>query len=301
MAEEADKLAAFQEMLDKQPEREEADTLVDDDPLAVESTIDESDDTEQLAADDDSGAEIPAEEAKTVSAEGPSFLMKRAAIDAGIPEFVVNWARDDAQLQQMLETIGPASGAPVDAAEEAKPALEYMLPEDEFGADDPMAKQVRHLIDTLNSKLAEIDKKATAAEEVKQTLSQREQQAIYTAIATPFDEVLDSFQSDVLGTAGSLTPKQERVRFELFEKYKALGAAPTLPADRLKQKARVVLQDDYGSLVEQKQQQERAKQKQAKTVLGGGQARNVQKPLTHEDKLKEFQNFLDKKKQRATT
>lgn len=277
----ASALESLQASLDATEEPEAVDEVNEQEPGVEESA--EADPVEEQAT----------EQVAEVLSEGPSFLMKQAATTAGIPQFLVETAHDDAQLQGWMEMLSQPG-----EAKEAEPEAPFSLnlPEDEFGADDPVRKQFSALVATLNGKFAEQEKKLREFEETRTEIQRREYQAAHKAVFSPFDEVLDSYDSDVLGKTGSCTPKQIQAREKIAAKYQALGATPGMDATALKRKAILAISDEQPDLVEQHNKKAQAARTQPQRVLGGGGQRSVEKPKGPKEIMAEWDLALAGKK-----
>ncbi len=271
-------LAEFQQQLNAAPDEEQ-----------VEETA-QAEGVEESAEGDSVGDEA-AEEQAEVADEGPSFLMKRAAVEAGIDPALVGRAESDAQLQLMIEAAGGRVESEVAPKEDFTLSLE--LPEEEFGADDPVRKQFASWQEKLNKKQQEIDKALSALTTFANSQLDREEQNEWQSLYTPFDKALDSFESPLLGTSGKLTDKQRAERAAIASKYTALGATSDMPAEELQRYAELAVSAARKELIEQRTKKQQATAQQKRQVLGGGGAqRGVQPARTMADDLADWNKSI---------
>jgi hypothetical protein len=269
-------LEEMQQMLDAAPEVEEP----------------EVEETAQAEGDDDSaeGEAVetePAEVAEEVADEGPSFLMKRAAVEAGIDPALVGRAKDDDQLALMIEAASRTETK--DAAPAEDLSLKLELPEEEFGADDPVRKQFAAWQDKLNKQQQEVSKALAALTTFANGQLDREDQQQWAQLYTPFDQALDSFESPLLGTSGKLSDKQKAERALIADKYLALGATADMPAEEKQRYAELAVAAARKDLVEQRHKKQQAAARQTRQVTGGGgPQRTVQRATSREDLLAEW-------------
>lgn len=274
----SDSLAEFQQSLDQAPEEEEVE------------------ETEQAEGDDDSaeGEAVetePAEVAEEVADEGPSFLMKRAAVEAGIDPALVGQAKDDAHLALMIQAATrPETKEAVPAVDRT---LKLELPEDEFGPDDPIRKVLSSWQQALNEQREEHEKALSALTAFANGQLDREDQHQWAELYTPFDKALDSFESPLLGTSGKLTDKQKAERAAIADKYVALGATADMPVEEKQRYAELAVAAARKDLVEQRNKKQQATTRQARTVTGGGgPQRTVQRAKTTVDTFAEWNKSL---------
>jgi hypothetical protein len=292
-------LAEMQAQLDGAPETEEETKT---EPEAEEAEGDEPE-TEQQPGVEQSAA---TDSGAPAGAEGPSFLMKRVAEQSGVDPKLIALAVNDAQLEQMIEVTTKREA---DTTETDAPAptfeLKVELPEDEFPADDPVRKHLETWKEQLTKQFEEHAKGLQAmAAFANEELDRRDREAQeaqfseYSKLASPFDEYLDSFASDVLGTAESCktNEKQRAARVAVWERYNGLGAKPTLDKETLTRKAALAMQDFNPDLVEQRNQKQQTAAKQSKTVLGGSASKRSPSPKPSEAQaLREWQDMIEGK------
>jgi hypothetical protein len=277
---ELDPLAEMQQMLDSAPEVEE--------PEVEETAQAEGDDD---SAEGDPVETEPAEVAEEVADEGPSFLMKRAAVEAGIDPALVGRAKDDDQLALMIEAASRPE--PKDVAPAKDRTLKLELPEEEFGPDDPVRKVFESLQQQFNEQLEERDKALAALTTFANSQLDREDQQQWQALYEPFDKALDSFESPLLGTSGKLSDKQRAERALIAEKYVALGATTDMSAEEKARYAELATAAVRKDLVDQRNKKQQAATRQARQVTGGGgPQRTVQRVKTKDDLLSEWDKSL---------
>lgn len=271
-------LAEFQQSLDAVPEEEQVDETEQAEGVEQSAEGDSVDDqaTEEAAADVD---------------EGPSYLMKRAAVEAGIDPSLVGRAKDDAQLQLMIEAANRPEAKETTPPEDL--SLTVDLPEDEFSADDPVRKVFTAWQEKLNKQQQEVSKALSALTAFANSQLDREDQQQWDSLYTPFDKALDTFESPVLGTSGKLTEKQREARAAIAEKYTALGASPDMPAEELQRYADLAVAAARKDLIEQRNKKQQASAQQKRQVIGGaGAQRTVQRAKTTNDVFAEWNKSL---------
>lgn len=270
-------LDEFQKLLDGAPEEE------------VAEETEQAEGVEQSAAGDAVETEEVAETAP-VADEGPSFLMKQEAVRAGIPNALIEFCRDDRQLEQMIAMAAPVEEQSVESDEDSP--YKFLLPEDEFGADDPVAKQIRAIVDAANA-----DRKA-----MKQTIQRleleqgrREQAEIaqqYAQLYGPFDEFLDELNDPRFGDHKNLTAAQQRERYAVAIKYQGLGATPETPVELKRRMAESALSVHAPDVIEKRNKQKQPPVDQRRQVLGGGAKRTPQSKPSEADLLAHMDKAL---------
>lgn len=258
-----DPLKAFEEFLSGAAAPATEQPLADDDAAGEPDAVDEE------AAEEEPSPEESTDQPPV--AEGPSFVMKQVALNAGVDQRWVNVAKDDAQLQQFIELAGRREEEPQTPAEPEKDELELRvdLPEDEYGPDDPLRKAFAAMQETLNKQRQEYKRNIAALAAFANQRIQAEEQQEYQKLYSPFDETLDSYASPVLGKSGSLTPAQNAVREAVAQKYLGLGATAGMSADVLSEYTQYALQATRKDVYQQHQKQQQASARQQKKVLGG--------------------------------
>lgn len=278
-------LEEMQKMLDSAPEVRE-----DEEEQAVEET-EQAEGVEESAEGDDAVETEEVEETAEVADEGPSFLMKRAAVEAGIDPSIVGRAKDDAQLELLIEAAQKPERGDAPSPEEFTLSLE--LPEDDFAPDDPVRKVFTAIQEKWNKREQEVGKALSALTAFANMQLQREDQQAWSSLYDPFDKALDSFESPLLGTTGNLSEKQRAERNAIAEKYSALGANASMPAEELQRYAELAVSAVRKDLIEQRTRKQQATTRQQKQVTGGGgPQRTVQRPKTREDLLAEWDKSL---------
>jgi hypothetical protein len=271
-------LDEFQKLLDGAPEEE----------VAAETA--QAEGVEQSAEGDAVETEEVVE-TPAVADEGPSFLMKQEAVRAGIPVTLIEFCRDDRQLEQMIAMAAPVEEQTAESDEDSP--YKFLLPEDEFGADDPVAKQIRALVDAATA-----DRKALKAEiaKLKDDHDQREREALqsaYESLYSPLDDYLDDLQDPRFGNfAKGLTPLQQRERREVAARYQGLGAKPETPAEQKRRKVELALSDYAPDVIEKRNKQKQPPVDQRRQVLGGGAKRTPQARKSEADLLDDWDKAL---------
>lgn len=286
--EEVDHSAALEEMqkmLDSSPEIRE-----DDEEAEIEET-EQAEGVEESAEGEDAVETKDVEETPEVADEGPSFLMKRAAVEAGIDPSIVGRAKDDAQLELLIEAARQPERGDAVPTEDFSLALE--LPEDDFAPDDPVRKVFTAIQEKWNQREQEVGKALSALTAFANMQIQREDQQTWSALYDPFDKTLDSFESPLLGTTGKLSDKQRTERAAIAEKYAALGASPDMPAEELQRYTELAVAAARKDLIDQRNKKQQATTRQQKQVTGGGgPQRTVQRPKTREDLIAAWDRSL---------
>ena len=271
-------LAEFQASLNSTPEEEEQ----------IEET-EQAEGVEQ-SAEGDSVDEQATDEGAEVVDEGPSFLMKRAAVEAGIDPALVGRATSDAQLELMIEAANRPE--PQESTPAKDRTLKLDLPEEEFGPDDPIRKVFVSLQEQLNQQREEHEKALAALTAFANSQLDREDRTQWETLYTPFDKALDSFESPLLGTSGKLTDKQRAERAAIAEKYTALGATADMPADELQRYAELAVAAARKDLIEQRSKKQQAVAQQQRRVIGGSAQRSIKPAKTTDDVFAEWNKAL---------
>lgn len=278
-------LDEMQKMIDSAPE-----VVEDDEDAPVEETA-QVEGVEESADDEDAVETEAVEETAEVADEGPSFLMKRAAVEAGIDPTLVGRAKDDAQLELMIEAARQPAQGDAPPPEDFTLALE--LPEDDFAPDDPVRKVFSAIQEKWNKREQEVGKALSALTAFANMQLQREDRQEWSSLYAPFDKALDAFESPLLGTSGKLSDKQRAERAAIAEKYAALGASADMPAEELQRFAELAVAAARKDLIEQRNKKQQAATRQQKQVTGGGgPQRTVQRVKTRDDVLAEWDKSL---------
>ncbi len=263
---------------------------------SLRAGVDPDAETEQTNSDEPAADVDPVEEEVTSDVDqfgdGPSFLMKRAALDAGLDESLVAKAKDDATLELLIETAGKArqTEAKPEEARVADFALPVNLPEDEFGPDDPIRKMFVEWSAALKDEISEARKGlGMLAQHANRQLEQAEQSQqaeVYSKLSKPFDTFLDSFDSDVLGNSKKPSPKMIAERSAIWDKYLALGVDPSMSEEDMTLYVELAATAHSKALVEQRNKKRQAAESQpSKVIGGGGNTKSVDRPLTLEEKM----------------
>jgi len=145
--------------------------------------------------------------------EGPSIAMRAVARQANIPQKLVDFARDDAQLQELVDLASQEDSRP--PPPEPEPAFELSLPDDEYGEDDAIRKQFAKMKDHYSGQIDSLHKNMNTMVDVLQTIegdqrSQSEHQAAVTQ--DEFDRSLDELNDPTFGKSGDLRRAQTKMR-----------------------------------------------------------------------------------------
>jgi hypothetical protein len=236
-----------------------------------EQTPSDDDSAEVVAGDEQEVTETPEPE---VIPEGPSFLMKQEAARAGVDPKFIAVAKDDAQLEQMIVAVSRDA----DVKEELLPefSLTIDLPEDEYPADDPIRKQLEKITAAVVERVKLNERYIGSLAQIETERMEREErsnleakQREYTTVATPFDQLLDSFNDPLLGKTGTNDPKQREKRVEIWSLYQGIGADAKQPPEVLSRKALKALEEVRPDLAERYTQNKKAAEAQARRVTGG--------------------------------
>lgn len=279
-------LDAFDDFLNGQPEK------IQDEPVVTEP---ESGD-EPAAATDPVEAEASVAEAVD---EGPSFLMKQAALTAGVDPDWLSIAKDDAQLEQMIEVARKNRPAKTEPSEPEKDELELevSLSEDEYGPDDPVRKHLVSWAEKLNKQRTETKQYLSSLAAVANQQLQSQEREVWHKLYDPLNETLDSFESPLLGKTGSETPAQKALRISIAERYVGVGATHTMSAAEMKRLADLTIAATRPDLVEQRTKKQQAAARQPSKVIGGNPAaRPVKGTPTYEESMSDWNAFLEGKK-----
>jgi hypothetical protein len=120
----------FGQLFDEIGTKEEDNELPDDLPADPEPG-DEAPETDEADAGKEAQAAAPA--------EGPGLAMKNLAKQQGVPQELIDTARDDEQLEQWMGMVAKRQDR-----EPAEEVVEYSpeLPEDEYPEDDPLRRSL---------------------------------------------------------------------------------------------------------------------------------------------------------------
>ena len=297
-------------MADEATLEEEVETAVDpleefqsqlDNPSASAEEPEQDDDGVEESAEVESGEVEATEEVAETHAEGPSFLMKRAALDAGLDATLVAKAKSDEHLELMIEAAGVTRQAyDSDSEAEAEEAPDYDLsldlPEDEYGPDDPLRKQLASWQGKLSQRFAEHERALGAALSHIQRQLQTEETTAHSKVFGQFDKVLDSFDSAELGKRENMNAAQFATRKAIADKYLALGATPDSSESELETYTEAAIMAFKRDLIEQRNIKQQAATKQRQKVLGGGGSRSVERAMTEDDLLAELDEIRAGKK-----
>lgn len=265
---------------------------------AIDGKDDEPDTEQPQPGDDDTAAEadsgetvedVVEESAETPEpepqpvAEGPSFLMKQAAMSAGIPQDWIDAATSDKELQYVMERLRTHAEQQREPEPEPEPEIAVELPEDEYGPDDPVRKNLQKFAEALKAERAERRRIEQEYRQTKAALDDQQTTTLRRALYSKFDEVLDSFNDPRFGNAkaGKVSAQQVEFRRQVAEKYRGLGASPDMPDDDKAWYADLAVQAFDRRLVEQRNKRHQQAARQRQSVLGG--APSKPSPKAHGD------------------
>lgn len=289
-------LDAFQEMLDSRPDEPRDEEVLED----TEQPADEADDDAGDEPTDDSP-----ESKEKPAAEGPSATLKTVARQAKVPAELVAIARDDQQLQAIIDAHLDAQeageGAEKDEPEPEnqepeKDFFEFPIAEDEFDDTDPVHKAFKthversnELVKDLHGKLGLFARFANEQIKREQEREQAQQQELSQKFYGPLDSALDDFGSDVFGKTGSLTKSQLEVRKAVAEKYAGLATLDADEDEKLRL-AELAIRAYSRDLAERRDKAVQSEKKQPRMRTGGGGnvRPSAKKPSTRDEKIALF-------------
>jgi hypothetical protein len=233
----------------------------------------------------DETPEVEPEEAPEPTVEGPSVAMQTVARQAGIPQQLVDLARDDAQLQQYVELANKGESRP----QEPEPEFELSLSEDEYGEDDAVRQQFAKMKDHYSGQIATLKQHfgelVSVVKNVQgEQLSQAEQEA--AARQEEFDIALDSFDDPTFGKYGELDPAQGGIRGVIFNQMHELQKKHR--GTPIRDLAKMAAQKVVPSIKDKNKAatQRMSIQEQSRRKLGAGNSRPAPDPdLTPEQKF----------------
>ena len=185
--------------------RDRIDELLDGDSTPVESP-------DETPVEE----EVPAEP----TVEGPSVAMQTVARQAGVPQGLVDTARDDAQLKSWIELASPQEDSRVPEPE-PEPEFQLTLSEDEYGSDDAVRQQFEKMREHYSGQIASIKEDFTQLVDVLKNVSQdqrtqAEQQA--ATVQAEFDRALDDLNEPMFGKYGQLDDTTGGIRAVIYKK-----------------------------------------------------------------------------------
>jgi len=220
---------------------------------------------------------------------GTSLAMEQAARQAGVPDQLIEFARDDEQLSHLAQMAGQRS------PEKKKPGYKVELPEEEFEQDNPVRKALTGLHDHYGSEFKQLSQNMSELVQVVQTMQQSQntqQEGVLAQEQAAFDDEMSQMESEALGN-GELTEGQHGLRGHIFETVYAKMRADN-PGGDIRETARVAAKQILPHLLEKQKAESTNKvlQRQSRTRLGGGNS----KPATEKPKseIENMQAFLDK-------
>ena len=265
--------------------------LENDEPITdevVEDQVEEDVTSEQPVADE------PVEEEVAESPnDGPSVAMMTVARE-WLPEQLVSLARDDAQLQEMIE-LSRNQVAPQPQAEEEED-FELLIPEEDYEVDSAVVrKQFKSMADhykkvnsglkrDLSDLIGVVTNLQKEQGETKKFRQQQEQRG--------FDNVLDSLDSEELGTFGQTSEEQFMLRKAVHERALQIRAKK---GGDLGDIANDVVAKMFPGLQNSKKQQNRVQaiKEQSKNRLGSNSnGKRLPEPELSPDQR--FDAFLEK-------
>lgn len=289
---------------------EEAEEQVEEeavDPIAqfmaaVESEQAANQETEPPHEGDDDSAEVDAgteektqveKPAETPTPEGPSVEMQQIASDHGVHAEDIAKARDNRELALLIGAADRIRAAQ-EPAKKDEPAKEPVkndlewnldLPEDEFGPDDPIRKALASVVEQVKASITKdrrgisalinfaeehLKEKDEAQKKAEEENKAREAE-IVTRLAKPFDQLMNSFNSDVLGKGdfSKLSESQQKVRLDLWDRTVSLGMTPDSPPEEVERLGKLAVEARHREIADQFNKQQRKAKAQPQRVLGG--------------------------------
>lgn len=302
------------DVTDEQPEAEAPLTDAEGDALAkLQQLMDDSQPLEYPdepatedadESDDDAGDETEAEgdepEVQPPVAEGPSAALKGVARLSGLPQWMIDAARDDAQLQTFLDNAPakpedqptPTADDPVEKFVN-EPLVSLEFPEDEFDKDDPYVKKLQAIQDAVNQETKQQRQTLAIVRRFLEDQERQGKQAQFDQLRAPFDEFVDSLGSDLFGQTATMNDVQIQARRQAFAAYEKLDALQYL-SDRgqLDRRVRAALTAEFPEIMEKHRQVHQQAQQQAKRKTGGGQAKPVQPPKSDAEKMRALERHM---------
>lgn len=222
-----------------------------------------------------SGEPDEAADAGPAKPVGLSPQILRLAINAKIPQSLIDSARDDAQLAEFVEKFGGLdSEDEEDAAEEtlgqqlAKKLFNEALdiPEDEYDATDPAHRRIRALAQNQRLMAEAVGKTFDATQKVDKSVKNDREAQFHAALVSDYDGGIDE-----LGYEDTKSSDAERTEaWPLFQQM--VAAYPNTPRRVLAQRAFHATHPGRLKGAAERKQLEALKG-QEKTKLGGGPAK----------------------------
>lgn len=260
---------------------EENTPVYDEDPQEVDEVSEASD--EQVA--DEPEVE---EEVAPSTQSGPTPAMLEVA-KSWLPQQLVSLARDDKQLQEMVELA--RNQQPVAEQEED---FELTLPDDEYEVDNAVRKQFKSMADHykkansgLKSDIADLVGVVSSLQgEQKEIVKFRQLQE-----QKSFDRALDSTESDQFGKFGKMSKVQTAMRSTAYDLAKEIQAEK---GGDLEEIALQIANEMSPGLKDKKTQQANARaiREQSNGRLGHGGSKRLPEPEATKDQR--FDSFLEK-------
>ena len=253
------------------------------DRLLDEKLGDENVSTEEVPVGD---PPVEEEIVEPETAEGPSTVMATVARQSGVPPQLVALARDDKQLQEMIELVDNRE-APGGPAAEEEFAID--LPEDEYGQDDSVRKQFDRLnqhysgiVSKLREELASVAHAVSSVDTQQKDLTQQQAEERQKQ----FDTVVDGYET--FGKFGELSQAQGKVRGAIYDEYLELRRANPHhdPASLVEHALKKVIPGAVSNKTAK--QQRESVQAQSRRKLGTGNASPPAVDPSKDDKADEF-------------
>tara|TARA_Y100000817_G_scaffold302671_1_gene283828 strand:+ start:1051 stop:1944 length:894 start_codon:yes stop_codon:yes gene_type:complete len=226
----------------------------------AEEGVEEQPETDETGDETEKVAEKPTEHIPAI-ADGPSQAMMAVAEQAGLPSQLVAIARDDQQVQDMMDLARLNRQEPA-----AQKEFGVSLPEDEFPEDDPVRQEFDKFKDKfseLSSQLADANARVRAFEE-KQGSVEHEQ---FVAQQREFDQTLDSLGSTAFGKSTEPTDASVALRTAAFNLlYERKQSNPGASISELSQ----MIAEEFGIPSTKTPREKAALRDQASRRLGGG-------------------------------
>ena len=312
-----DDLSELQGLLDA-PEDSGEVVAVTDEKQDGELAADEPDEVTEGESEGESGDEVDGAEAEPAgepaapdATEGPSYAMQFLARQSGVPDWQIEMAQTDAQLQIAIANA-PKAAPEVNEEEQQKKQEEeflFSLPEDFDEEADPLdinAKTVRLLVEHVNKqmkRLAEVDNallKDAIGRHKREEETEKSRAADSAAkIQKSMDKVLDRYESEVFGKSMTLKKEQFDTRSIIWESLmdlgKRTGLSDSTDAAEVERLTESVVSALHHDLVANRRSADDARRRQSKTVLGGRSSKNAAPSRTQSEELSRLEDYLNGK------
>lgn len=246
-------------------------------------------DEEEADVAEDSEQEIP--EAEPSDDKGPSAEFIALAKLAGVPQELIEVAKDNTSVEKLVEFFGkqqqveqPKEEVAEESEKDDLSIQDYLT--EEYDESDPVHRQLRHVIDVVNKQRQEERKALQLLLAHAQHQLQERQQTEAASFQRPYDEALDELDSPAFGNSSrGLTDSQIKLRAAAFKGYISLVDGE--PEDRRRDLAKAAIKAKYSSLFPERQADKAVEQrvKQAKRKLGGSTGKGISEALSPEERF----------------